>query len=108
MSVRVCLALVVLVSPAGAQQEARPLRPVATYSIVARDSVTGEMGVAVQSHWFSVGALVSWAEAGVGAVATQSFVDPRYGPLGIRAHAARPLRPGGIAGARRQRRRFRR
>jgi uncharacterized Ntn-hydrolase superfamily protein len=72
-----------LVSPAGAQQELRPLRPVATYSIVARDSVTGEIGVAVQSHWFSVGALVPWAEAGVGAVATQSFVDPRYGPLGI-------------------------
>ncbi len=58
-------------------------RPVATYSIVARDSATGEIGVAVQSHWFSVGALVTWAEAGVGAVATQSFVDPRYGPLGI-------------------------
>lgn len=62
---------------------ARPLRPVATYSIVARDSVTGEIGVAVQSHWFSVGSIVSWAEAGVGAVATQSFVDPRYGPLGL-------------------------
>ena len=61
----------------------RPLRPVATYSIVARDSVTGEMGVAVQSHWFSVGTTVPWAEAGVGAVATQSFVDARYGPLGL-------------------------
>ncbi len=58
-------------------------RPVHTYSIVARDSVTGEMGVAVQSHWFSVGSLVTWAEAGVGAVATQSFVDPAYGPLGL-------------------------
>ncbi|HSR43262.1 MAG TPA: DUF1028 domain-containing protein, partial [Longimicrobiales bacterium] len=44
---------------------------------------TGEMGVAVQSHWFSVGAIVPWAEAGVGAVATQSFVDPWYGPLGL-------------------------
>jgi uncharacterized Ntn-hydrolase superfamily protein len=41
------------------------------------------MGVAVQSHWFSVGSLVTWAEAGVGAVATQSFVDPAYGPLGL-------------------------
>lgn len=41
------------------------------------------MGVAVQSHWFSVGSIVSWAKAGVGAVATQSFVDPRYGPLGL-------------------------
>jgi len=56
---------------------------VATYSIVARDPVTGAMGVAVQSHWFSVGPIVPWAEAGVGAVATQSFVDPSYGPLGL-------------------------
>jgi uncharacterized Ntn-hydrolase superfamily protein len=60
-----------------------PLRPVSTYSIVARDSVTGEMGVAVQSHWFSVGSVVPWAEAGVGAVATQSFAEPAYGPLGL-------------------------
>ena len=58
-------------------------RPVATYSIVARDSVTGEMGVAVQSHWFSVGPIVPWGEAGVGAVATQSFVEVSYGPLGL-------------------------
>ncbi len=58
-------------------------RPVHTYSIVARDTITGEIGVAVQSHWFSVGSLVTWAEAGVGAVATQSFVDPAYGPLGL-------------------------
>src|ERR1700752_2801525 len=58
-------------------------RPVHTYSIVARDPDTGELGVAVQSHWFSVGSLVPWAEAGVGAVATQSFVDPAYGPLGL-------------------------
>jgi uncharacterized Ntn-hydrolase superfamily protein len=57
--------------------------PVSTYSIVARDQVTGEIGVAVQSHWFSVGSVVPWAEAGVGAVATQSFVDPAYGPLGL-------------------------
>jgi uncharacterized Ntn-hydrolase superfamily protein len=59
------------------------LRPVSTYSIVARDSATGEIGVAVQSHWFSVGSIVTWAEAGVGAVATQSFVEPAYGPLGL-------------------------
>jgi uncharacterized Ntn-hydrolase superfamily protein len=58
-------------------------RPVHTYSIVARDPATGELGVAVQSHWFSVGTVVTWAEAGVGAVATQSFVDPAYGPLGL-------------------------
>jgi uncharacterized Ntn-hydrolase superfamily protein len=58
-------------------------RPVATYSIVARDSITGQLGVAVQSHWFSVGPIVPWARAGVGAVATQSLVDPAYGPLGL-------------------------
>ena len=56
---------------------------VATYSIVARDPETGEMGVAVQSHWFSVGSIVSWGEAGVGVVATQSFVNPAFGPDGL-------------------------
>lgn len=64
-------------------QRLSPLRPVNTYSIVAYDSTTGQLGVAVQSHWFSVGSLVPWIEPGVGAVATQSFVDPRYGKLGI-------------------------
>ena len=59
------------------------LRPVHTYSIVARDPVTGDLGVAVQSHWFSVGSVVTWAEAGVGAIATQSFVAVSYGPLGL-------------------------
>lgn len=54
-----------------------------TYSIVARDPVTGEMGVAVQSHYFSVGPVVPWAEAGVGAVATQSLVLVDYGPEGL-------------------------
>jgi uncharacterized Ntn-hydrolase superfamily protein len=51
-----------------------------TYSIVARDPVNGELGVAVQSHWFSVGSIVSWARAGVGAVATQSIAERAYGP----------------------------
>jgi uncharacterized Ntn-hydrolase superfamily protein len=60
-----------------------PVRPVHTFSIVARDPATGELGVAVQSHWFSVGPIVPWAEAGVGAVATQSFVDPSYGKNGL-------------------------
>lgn len=54
-----------------------------TYSIVARDSVTGEMGVAVQSHWFAVGTSVVYGEAGVGVVATQSLVNPMYGPKGL-------------------------
>lgn len=61
----------------------RPSRPVHTFSIVARDPNTDELGVAVQSHWFSVGSIVAWAEAGVGAVATQSFVDPSYGKNGL-------------------------
>ena len=54
-----------------------------TYSIVARDPVTGEMGVAVQSHWFSVGSIVAWGEAGVGVVATQSFVNVSFGLRGL-------------------------
>jgi len=54
-----------------------------TYSIVARDPDTGEMGVAVQSHWFSVGSIVAWGEAGVGVVATQSFVNVSFGPRGL-------------------------
>src|SRR5579864_5772453 len=54
-----------------------------TYSIVARDDDTGRMGVAVQSHFFSVGPIVPWAEAGVGAVATQAHVDMSYGPKGL-------------------------
>jgi uncharacterized Ntn-hydrolase superfamily protein len=54
-----------------------------TYSIVARDPDTGEIGVAVQSHYFSVGPVVPWAEAGVGAVATQSLVLVDYGPNGL-------------------------
>ena len=54
-----------------------------TYSIVARDSATGDLGVAVQSHWFSVGTAVSWAEAGVGAVATQSFTNKSFGIRGL-------------------------
>lgn len=54
-----------------------------TYSIAARDPRTGELGAAVQSHWFAAGELVPWAEAGVGAVATQALVGVGYGPLGL-------------------------
>jgi uncharacterized Ntn-hydrolase superfamily protein len=78
--------VLLLASAAGAQTRTRtplPQRPVHTFSIVARDPATGELGVAVQSHWFSVGSIVTWAEAGIGAVATQSFVDPSYGKLGL-------------------------
>jgi len=54
-----------------------------TYSIVAFDPIAGQLGVAVQSHYFGTGAAVPWLEAGVGAVATQSFVEISYGPLGL-------------------------
>jgi uncharacterized Ntn-hydrolase superfamily protein len=54
-----------------------------TYSIVARDPSTGELGVAVQSHYFSVGTVVPWARSGVGAVATQAMANITYGPLGL-------------------------
>ncbi len=54
-----------------------------TYSIIAHDPATGELGAAVQSHWFSVGSLCTWARPGVGAVATQSVVEPGYGPQAL-------------------------
>jgi uncharacterized Ntn-hydrolase superfamily protein len=73
-----CLIVLAFVLPAHAVEP-----PAHTYSIVARDATTGELGVAVQSHWFSVGSDVTWAEAGVGAIATQSFIDPAYGPRGL-------------------------
>ena len=77
-----CLSLLTptleVVGPSGA-----PTPLAHTYSIVARDPVTGDMGVAVQSHYFSVGPTVPWAEAGVGAVATQSLVLVDYGPYGL-------------------------
>jgi uncharacterized Ntn-hydrolase superfamily protein len=60
-----------------------------TYSIVARDAHSGELGVAVQSHWFSVGSVVSWAQPGVGAAATQSVAEIAHGP-----HALERLREG--------------
>src|SRR5262245_57781552 len=68
---------------APAEPDAPPSSVAHTYSIVARDPKTGELGVAVQSHYFSVGPIVPWAEAGVGAVATQSLVLVDYGPLGL-------------------------
>jgi hypothetical protein len=78
---RVIAALLLFVTTLGPGIWAGPLFH--TFSIVARDPETGEMGVAVQSHWFSVGSIVTWGEAGVDVVATQSFVDPGYGPRGL-------------------------
>ncbi len=72
-------------------------RPVATYSIVARDGETGELGVAVQSHWFAVGTVVGWARTGVGAVATQSLARPSYGPLGLGLMAGGHTAPEALA-----------
>ena len=56
---------------------------VATFSIVARDPTTGELGIAVQSKFVAVGSVVPWAKAGVGAIATQSWANTRYGPIGL-------------------------
>ena len=80
-SKRLILVLVILTMVFS--QKTSSIRPISTYSIVALDETTGELGVAVQSHWFSVGFLVPWAKAGVGAVATQSFVKVDYGPDGL-------------------------
>lgn len=77
------LVATLVASVASDSTPASDIRPVSTYSIVARDSATGHLGVAVQSHWFSVGPIVPWAEAGVGAIATQSFVKIDYGPDGL-------------------------
>lgn len=90
--------LLSIVLAATLSQATPPLRPVATYSIVARDPKTGELGVAVQSHWFSVGTVVTWAEAGVGVVATQSFVDPAYGKLGLELMRAGKSAPETLRG----------
>ncbi len=82
--ISILLFLMILFIPVFSQQTTKPSDPLAhTFSIVARDSITGEIGVAVQSHWFSVGSIVSWAEAGVGAVATQSFVNVSFGRRGL-------------------------
>ena len=68
-----------------------------TYSIVATDPDTGALGVAVQSHWFSVGSVVSWARAGVGAVATQSLAEPAYGPKALDLLAGGATAPAALA-----------
>jgi uncharacterized Ntn-hydrolase superfamily protein len=57
------------------------MRPHGTYSVVARDPKSGELGAAMQSHWFAVGSLCTWARLGIGAVATQSVVEPGHGPV---------------------------
>ncbi len=84
MKAIISLLLVLIVSANIYGQSAFGTNPLAhTYSIVAMDPKTGEIGAAVQSHWFSVGAVVIWGEAGVGVVATQSFVNPSFGLRGL-------------------------
>lgn len=78
------LSFIFILLPFGSKSQYQRENPLAhTYSIVAYDSISGDIGVAVQSHWFSVGTIVTWAEAGVGAVATQSFSNPAFGPQGL-------------------------
>ena len=82
--VLVALAVVVLVSRPAASQKLDPVQdPVATFSILGFDPESGELGGAVQSRVFSVGNGVLWAEAGVGAAATQAIVDVSYGPQAL-------------------------
>ena len=80
-AMRTLLLLAVLLPAAAA--DAREPPPVATFSIVARDPATGELGVAVASRFFAVGAVVPYAKAGVGAVATQASANTTYGPEGL-------------------------
>ena len=75
--------LIVFISIASLAQNPYSDQFAHTFSIVARDAQTGKMAVGVQSHWFSVGTLVSWGKSGVGVVATQSFVNPQLGPDGL-------------------------
>ena len=62
--------------------------PISTFSIVARDTRTGELGVAVQSKFIAVGSVVPYANAGVGAIVSQAWGNPRYGPIGLELLAA--------------------
>jgi uncharacterized Ntn-hydrolase superfamily protein len=78
-------------------KSAHPSQLAHTFSVVARDPESAHMGVAVQSHWFSVGSLVTWAEAGVGAVATQALIEVSYGPLGLTLMRAGKSAPQALA-----------
>lgn len=79
----ITLALTPVLTPALREAAVAGETPTGTFSIVAYDSLTGELGVAVQSRAFSVGSAVSWAEAGVGAIATQASTNQAFGPKGL-------------------------
>src|SRR6187401_747761 len=74
--------------PAPAAVGPFPAEPIATFSIVAFDSATGDLGVAVQSKFFAVGSVVPWAKAGIGAIATQASGNTTFGPRGLELLAA--------------------
>ena len=78
------LSLLFHLSEPNISNEKPVLSPVATFSIVGYDAETGDLGIAVQSKFFAVGSVVPWAEAGVGAIATQSWANTTYGPNGLK------------------------
>ena len=78
------LSLLFHLSEPNISDEKTPVPPVATFSIVGYDAETGDLGIAVQSKFFAVGSVVPWAEAGVGAIATQSWANTTYGPNGLK------------------------
>ena len=78
------LSLLFHLSEPNISTEKPPLLPVATFSIVGYDPETRALGIAVQSKFFAVGSVVPWAEAGVGAIATQSWANTTYGPNGLK------------------------
>ncbi len=80
------------------EKSAFGLRPISTYSIVARDPENGQLGAAVQSHYFGTGSIVTWAMPGVGAVATQSMAEVSYGPLGLELMKAGKTAAEALAG----------
>ncbi len=88
----------ILIMAVSLPSQERGTRPAHTYSIVAIDRETGQLGAAVQSHWFSVGSSVIWAEAGVGAICTQSFIEASYGPLGLELMRAGKTAEEALAG----------
>jgi uncharacterized Ntn-hydrolase superfamily protein len=92
-----CLAAAILMSSILSATDMKG-RPGHTYSIVAIDRETGEIGAAVQSHWFSVGSSVIWAESGIGAICTQSFIEASYGPLGLELMRAGKTAEEALAG----------
>jgi uncharacterized Ntn-hydrolase superfamily protein len=89
MIVPMALSAVLSLLPAVPAATPAPVsEPVATFSIVAYDPETGDLGVAVQSKFFAVGSVVPWAKAGVGAIATQSYANTSYGPKALELLAA--------------------